>query len=269
MDALERSAHLELPDQRVAVCGDWHGNIAWVRTLARALPSLAPDVTTILQLGDWWMNTADVDAAFEYSNIDTVLVTLGNHEPWGHITPLLDAQPGSSVRVSEMTWLLSRPARLTIGGRKVLSLGGAASVDRHWRREGISWWPDEAITDAHVSAAIAGGPADVMLTHESPAGTPVAAVRAVLRTNPMGFPDDSLADSTASRKRVAAVWEIAQPELLLHGHMHIPGGGSMEDGRRVASLGQDTQQGSVGILDMRTLTMKTPSLRDIREAAGR
>ncbi|CAN7229891.1 hypothetical protein LJR186_000864 [Microbacterium foliorum] len=72
MRALERTAHLELPDTRVAVCGDWHGNIAWVRTLARALPKLAPDVTTILQLGDWWMNTDDQDEAFEDSTIDTV-----------------------------------------------------------------------------------------------------------------------------------------------------------------------------------------------------
>lgn len=53
MKALEHSTHLELPDERVAVCGNWHGSIAWVRTLARALPTLAPDVTTIVQLGDW------------------------------------------------------------------------------------------------------------------------------------------------------------------------------------------------------------------------
>ncbi len=272
MKVIEESAHLNLLDKRVAVCGDWHGNIQWARMLSRALPTLAPDVTTILQLGDWWMNTDDQDEAFQDSTIDTVLVTLGNHEPWNLISPLLDAHPGSSVRVSATTWLLSRPAHLTIGGRRVLSLGGATSVDKAWRREGVNWWPDEDITDEHVRTAIMGAaddePAELMLTHESPDLTPVNAVRAVLRDNPMGFPDDALYDSANSRSRVGKVWSVHHPELLIHGHMHVPGGGATDDGRRVASMGRDTQQGSLGLLDMRTLTMETPSLRQIREAAN-
>lgn len=104
------------------------------------------------------------------------------------------------------------------------SSGGAASVDRAWRREGINSWPDEAITDELVAAAIASGPADVMLTHEPPARTPVRGVREALRKNPMGFPDDALAESAASRAHVAEVWYSARLELLLHGHMHIARG---------------------------------------------
>lgn len=84
----------------------------------------------------------------------------------------------------------------------------------------------------------------------------------------MGFPVEALAESSASRARVAEVWDAVQPELLLHGHMHVPGGGMTDDGRRVGSMGRDTQQGSVGILDMETLTMETPTLRQIREPAG-
>lgn len=83
MKVLENSTHLDLPDERVAVCGDWHNNLGWVRTIARALPILAPDITTILQLGDWGMKPSDVDAEFMDTDIDTVLVCLGNHENWG------------------------------------------------------------------------------------------------------------------------------------------------------------------------------------------
>lgn len=271
MKALEHATHLELPDERLAVCGDWHGSIAWVRTLARALPTLAPDISTILQLGDWWMDPAAVDYEFAGTGIDTILVTLGNHEPWGEITPLLDARPGSSVRVSAMTWLLARPARLTIGERSVLSLGGATSVDKAWRKPGVSWWPDEDITDAHVKAAIMGAaadkPADLMLSHESPERTPVRAVQEILRTNPMGFPEDALYDSLNSRARVGKVWAMHHPELLIHGHMHVAGGGQTDDGRRVASMGRDGQQGSLGFLDMRMLRMEVPTLRQIRDAS--
>lgn len=82
------------------------------------------------------------------------------------------------------------------------------SVDRAWRQEGVNYWKDEEITSEHVKAAIADGPADLMLTHEPPAGTPVRAVQEILRTNPMGFPDDAIRDSANSRAQVAKVWNI-------------------------------------------------------------
>lgn len=269
MKAVEWADSINLPDERVAVCGDWHGSTGWARVIAGALPLLAPNVTTILHLGDWWMKPGLVDEIFAGTGIDRIYVTLGNHEQWDQASRVLGKHPGSAVRVSEISWLLPRPARLTIGGRRVLSLGGASSVDRESRQEGLTWWPDEAITDEHVAAAISGGPAELMLTHESPAGTPVRAVREVLRTNPHWFTKTALEASAASRARVGKVWDAVRPELLAHGHMHVPGGGATEDGRRVASLGRDVQEGNLGILDMRTLKMSTPSLREIRDAAER
>lgn len=242
MRALEHAATFVLPDQRVAVCGDWHGNLGWARTLARGLPYLASDVKTLLHLGDWAMPAAEIDEVFAETDIDRILVTIGNHERFDQITPLLDEHPDHAVRVSKLTWFLPRPARLTIGGRRVLSLGGAASVDGQSRIEGLTWWPDEVITDEHVAAAIAGGPADLMLTHEGPADTPVRPVREILRTNPHRFPEAALEASAASRARVGEVWDAVRPELLAHGHMHVPAGGKTGDGRRVASLGRDGQE---------------------------
>lgn len=269
MDVLEHTPSVHVADERVAVCGDWHGNLGWLRTLAPAVTRLAPGVTTVLQLGDWRMDTETSDRIFTEVGIQRVYVTLGNHEPWPWIVRLFDAHPGHAVRVSDVTWLLPRPARLHIGGRELLSLGGASSVDRAYRTEGRDWWAEEAITDEHVDAAIAGGAADVMLTHESPAGTPVRAVQELLSTNPFGFPNDALAESEASRARVTRVWDAVRPSLLMHGHLHVPGGGVMADGRRVVSLGSDAQQGNLALLNMLTLEVDTPSLRQISEAANR
>lgn len=268
MDALEHAADITLADQRVAVLGDVHGNVGWIRMLSRALPYLAPDVTTILQLGDWWMPPDEVDEALSETGITGIYVTGGNHEPWGEITPLMNKYPGEAVRVSKLVWLLPRPARLTIGGRSVLSLGGAASVDRESRIEGLTWWPDEAITDEHVADAIAGGPADLMLTHESPANTPVRPVREILRTNPYGFPKAALEASAASRARVSKVWDAVRPELLAHGHLHVGAGGQTADGRRVASLGREGHEWNLGILDLSNLQMATPSLAILRGLAN-
>lgn len=269
MRALEHARRISLDDERVAVCADWHANVGWLRMLSRALPNLAYDVETVFQLGDWGMDPVETDVLFAEARIKRVYVVVGNHERFDLISPLLDAHPGAAVRVSDITWILPRPARLTVGGRTILSLGGAASVDRHWRAEGRDWWPDEAITDEQVAAAIAGGPADVLLTHESPANTPVRAVRELLGTNPRRFPAEALEESAKSRARVSEVWDAVRPELLMHGHMHTPRGGTAEDGRRVVSLGRDVQEDNLAILDMPTLTMETPSLREIREAGRR
>lgn len=267
MKALEYASEITLPDERVAVCGDWHGNVGWARMIARSLHALAPEVTTMLHLGDWQMPPSPTDELFAETNVDPIYVTLGNHEAWNEITPLLDKNPGAAVRVSDIVWLLPRPARLSIGGRRVLSLGGAASVDRKSRIEGLTWWPDEAITDEHVAAAISGGRADLMLTHESPANTPFLKVQTILRNNPQKFPASALEASAASRGRISEVWDAVRPELLAHGHMHIAAGGRAEDGRRVASLGRDGQNWNLGLLDMRTLKMATPHLTILRGLA--
>lgn len=265
--ALEHARDIILPDQRVAVCGDWHRNIGWARAVSRALPALAPDVRTMLHLGDWQMPAAETDEAFSKTSIERIYVTLGNHEPWDKIAKLQDKYPGEAIRVSEIIWLLPRPMRMTIGGRRVLSLGGAASIDRQSRIEGLTWFPDEAITDLHVAEAIAGGPADLMLTHEGPAGTPVRPVREILRTNPFRWPAEALEVSAASRARISQVWDAVRPELLAHGHMHVAAGGRTEDGRRVASFGKEGQTGNIAILDMNTLTMAVPHLSIIRRYA--
>lgn len=263
MKTFESRAHFELLDQRVAFAGDWHGDSGFARLAVRGLTRLAPDVKTIFHAGDWSMNLHESDQICRAFGIERVLVCVGNHDDHRTITPLLDAHPGEAIRVSESTWIMPRPFRVTVGGRALLVLSGAASVDRYWRLPG-EWSHDETITDDHVAAAIAGGPADLMLTHESPSDTPVAAVRRILQTNPFGFPRESLIESAASRVRVRQVWDAVNPRILLHGHMHAPGAGTTEDGRRVIALGRNGQEGNIAILDLQNLTVDAPSLRELR-----
>lgn len=262
MRVLESAPVIDLVDERVAVSGDWHGNTTWLRIMVNGLARIAPDVSTILQAGDWHTHPKWSDEIFEAAGIERVFVTLGNHEDWSAVSPLLAQHPGEAIRISRVTWILPRPFRLTIAGRSVLSLGGATSVDKYWMSH--DWSPDEDITDTHVEDAIRGGAADVMICHESPAGTPVRVVRDILRTNPMGFPKEALIESAASRVRVRQVWDAVSPRVLCHGHMHAPGGGTTSDGRRVISLGCDYQASNLVILDMSDLELEVPSLHDVR-----
>jgi len=103
-----------------------------------------------------------------------------------------------------------------------------------------------------VEAAIAGGPADLMLTHETPDATPVQVVQRILAVNPLGFPAQARRESEASRLQVQKVWDATRPKLLVHGHIHAAGDGTTDDGRRVLSLGCNGQRGNVRIVHLRT-----------------
>ena len=56
------------------------------------------------------------------------------------------------------------------GSLHALALGGAVSLDRAGRTEGVDWWPQEEITPRQAASVIEAGPAAVMVTHECPAG---------------------------------------------------------------------------------------------------
>ena len=246
---------------RIAVAGDWHGNIDWVRQVVTVLRDRAPEVDTIFQLGDFGFFphlpgnefVTEVDAWCTSAGIKRVIVTPGNHEDWSELDKLFAAHPGEPVRVSEVVWMLPRGFRFTLSGHTFLSFGGAASVDFEWRSPGRDWWVTETPTAEQVDAAIAGGPADVMLAHETVSGA-TAEVERILRVNPLGFSPLALGYSAVSRRRVTKVWDAVRPTVLAHGHMHVRGEIEMGDGRRVYSLAQNGLSGNVGLLDPWTLT---------------
>ncbi|MCK9913809.1 metallophosphoesterase [Microbacterium ginsengisoli] len=258
-----RADRLTLAGPTVAVAGDWHGNAAWATQAIARIALADSQVRDILHAGDFWPSPsflASVDAACADAGVERVFVTLGNHEPWAELTPLItDGQP---ALLSERVWVLPRPYMFTVAGLPALSLGGASSVDRQWRVEGYSWWPDEEITDDMVSRAVHAGDVAIMITHESPESTPVAAVAAVLASNPHGFPRAALLASAASRARVSEVWDALRPDVLFHGHMHAPGIGKTSDGRTVVSLGCDRQPMNVVLLEVSAAGVRVRRIAD-------
>lgn len=61
---------------------------------------------------------------------------------------------GSFARVADATWLLGRHACLAIHGRTVLSLRGAASVDRGFRVKGLTWRQVKLSPTSNHAAAV-------------------------------------------------------------------------------------------------------------------
>ncbi len=245
---------------QVAIAGDWHSDIRWVQTAIPRLNRQAADVSTIFHLGDFGLFPeqhgsgflAAVDYTCHSAGISRVFVTPGNHEDWGQLTARFAREPGEAVQLSRVVWVLPRGFRFTLGGHSWMSFGGAASIDREFRTEGVDWWAEEAPTGRDVEDAIAGGPVEVMLTHEAINGG-TSTVENILATNPMGWPAAAMSYSAESREKVTRVWDAVHPKVLAHGHFHVKGEIELPNGRRVYSLGCNGQNGNLALLNIQTL----------------
>lgn len=228
----------------VAFAGDWHGDLAWAE---RCLDYLASGgVRLLLHVGDFgiWPGPGGRKYLYRLERTCaelgiTIAVTPGNHEDWDRLDSRTPADRGDGLGpVIDLTGshgndghvvVFPRGARFSIrtpsgSERSFVSLGGAPSIDFEYRTRGRDWWGSEMIEPWHVEQVVAGGYADVMVTHDAP-GPPYAvpAVEAILRSNPMGWSDQALAYAAVGRKRVTQAFEGVRPKVLVHGHYHAPG----------------------------------------------
>ncbi len=257
----------------VVFAGDWHGNLPWA--IGRIQSIGASGVTTILHVGDFgiWPGSSGKRYLEAVENMCArhdveILVTPGNHEDWARLSSLWahakhrDPDTGAALPVSltEHIQVLPRGHRFEIEGHTFMSFGGAASVDKHLRTEGIDWWPEEMPTEQDVEAAVAGGQVDVLITHDSPEPQwCVPAVRETLARNPHGWPHDSLTWAAVARARVNRVFESVRPHLLVHGHHHVWGERVVrlpdaDHATRVVSLASDGGSGNLWRLDLAEVT---------------
>jgi len=75
----------------------------------------------------------------------TILFLDGNHENHTKLNKLPREEKfgGTVGKVADNIYHLRRGEIYEIEGKKILTFGGAASVDKAYRTEGISWWAEE------------------------------------------------------------------------------------------------------------------------------
>ena len=102
----------------------------------------------------------------------TFLFVDGNHENFDIINemPVSEWHGGKVHRFSDNVIHLMRGQVFELDGNKVFTFGGAESVDKDGREEGISWWPTEVPTEAEFEEAKAnlgrvGNTVDYIITH--------------------------------------------------------------------------------------------------------
>lgn len=198
----------------------------------------------------WWPSYLDtVQSAADRYGI-SVDITPGNHEHWGILRDQFREHDGP-YQLAPNLRVLPPGHREMIGGRSFI--GGATSVDRQFRLEGVDWWVDEAIRDKDVDNVRAQEPADVLITHDAPL-TCTVEVALQRQQSPSWIPesDFQLSLECGGRRSGAGRYHL-QPSLHFHGHWHLPGSQTFDDGRTVVSLGMDGQRLNLARVELDTL----------------
>jgi hypothetical protein len=245
---------------RVAVAGDWHGHTWWAIKLIQA--ARADGVTQILQLGDFgvWPGPTGkryldrLQKTCEEEGVEVWFVD-GNHEDFVQLLAKPKDELGRGI-VRPNLLHLPRGHRWKWGDRSWLALGGAASIDKAVRTEGKDWWPEEELTRAQADAAIASGPADVMVCHDYP-----AKVVHSFGPRPKSWALEDVARSERHSQLIQEVVDAVRPGYFLHGHLHRlyqrqtdMGWGSVE----VTGLDCDGTPGNWVYLDVETMAWTRP-----------
>lgn len=250
----------------VVLAGDWHGNTPQgIRVIDYAVRT---DIKTIIQLGDFgiWENDKPYLNKLEMRLAKhgiTLLFICGNHENFPRLYEKRIMDDGTR-KVRDHIYYLPRGYRFTWEDYSVLALGGAASIDKPFRREGHSWWPEELITEEDVQTSIAGGPVDILLAHDSPFTAPNS-----ITDDPVGqaraaryFGSDMVGICTDHRKQLQRVTDVVTPKLLFHGHYHMAMSGLFhhEDADRTPAKVIGLDQG-VGTLVKHIYTLTRENVR--------
>ena len=140
---------------RIIFTGDTHGSLEIKRLSFKNFPE-----GRNLTKDDYIIICGDFGCIWDGSNCDkywldwledrpfTTLFVDGNHENFNLLysweIPIEDNWHGGNVRVIRPSVLhLMRGQIFTINNMTFFTMGGATSVDKHLRKENISWWPQE------------------------------------------------------------------------------------------------------------------------------
>lgn len=206
---------------KIAIAGDWHGNIEYAETAIDYVERNNSEV--VMHVGDFGYNFTDsflgtlTDRLEEHDM--TLLFVDGNHENFNWLL----AQPVNDYGVRPLSSRIAHiPRGFTWdwGTERWMGLGGAASVDRQWRQPGMSWWYQELLTNTDIDFALAQGEVDHLVLHDAPSNAVLPGIT-FEGGRRQGFPVEDLIMADRHRQAVQEVVDGVQPKHLWCGHYHL------------------------------------------------
>jgi Icc-related predicted phosphoesterase len=207
---------------RIVVAGDWHGNRdAATQSLLLAANNAA---SVVIQTGDFGIWPGEHGSRY-LNHVATraeqlgvhVLWLDGNHEDFDQLEAINPGPEGLRALSSHLIHL-PRGARWTWSDIRFCAVGGATSLDRPVRLEGVSWWPQEELLEFQCADIIAAGTCDVLFTHDVTQEVNVLGIQH--RVYNSDWARYELERAWIHRERVGTLTAALKPTHLFHGHFH-------------------------------------------------
>lgn len=208
----------------IYVTGDTHGlqDYYKLHIFAGEHPELTKDDYVIIA-GDfgavWDSKTLAADLK-PYTELPfTVLFVDGNHENFDLLEtfPVVEWQGGKVHKLKPDIIHLMRGQVFEIEGKTIFTFGGATSIDKFMRREGLSWWKRELPTYEELDEGIANlkkhnNKVDYIITHS-------CSERALMY--PQIRNSATLKLSCPESQMLSYIEETAEYKHWYFGHFHI------------------------------------------------
>lgn len=205
--------------------GDIHGNF---KKLFSLINNSEVKNDTFIQIGDFGVGFRPIeDEYLLLSFINEMLiedgndmyVIRGNHDNPSYFTE--DKFGFSNIK------FLPDFHVLEINGKTILTVGGALSIDRIQRREGVDYWKDEELPHIipDISQIYDGASIDIVCTHNCPTYTWPTELSPIIN-NFATYDKTLIRDLIDERKRLDLLYEKIKdfngydPKHWVYGHMH-------------------------------------------------
>lgn len=230
----------------IGYIGDTHGSLG---NLDYAMTwCFKHGVSTMIHVGDFWtyqgqkiiekLERLIITRSKQFDIENPMLLFIdGNHE----FFPLLNIDSDTPQEISKHVHYIPRGMSFDIEDTSFGFLGGASSIDKECRTQGIDWFPEESIT--YPQAYKLTDKVDILITHDS--STEVFEyIRQKYFTN-----HDINPCGQSDRAAIDMVIYNTKPKYHVHGHHHISQVyKSFQDGTTTISLGSDGNPGCAAII---------------------
>ena len=209
--------------QDMIFIGDAHGRFPELRD---RLARFGMEGQTLIQVGDFGVGFRLLPEELrELASLDTLLAEAGNTLyviRGNHDNPTYFV-PNSPLNLPHITFLEDY-SLLEVEGRKLLLAGGAISIDRRVRKEGVSYWRDEGFRlDLRRLEQLDLVDLWAVVTHTAPTFVEPHElsdlVRYYLENDPELLPE-LREERQAVDRLYEAVTARSHPEYWLYGHFH-------------------------------------------------
>lgn len=212
--------------KKAVVIGDVHG--AWGNAediINEAITKEGP-LDLIIQVGDMGFGMPGV-RPWTFSPPCPSLWIDGNHENYFMLNkrdvPNFGYDPYHILWPQEWATFLETWEYMPRGTVRegILFIGGAASIDRHYRTEGVDWWPEENISYQDEERTLKAieeydGPIHTVISHTCPLSFRMAPV--------LHGPEFA----TGNRKFLEHIRQVVMPQRWYFGHFHVSLTGTFE-----------------------------------------